>query len=189
MPMVAELRYFAYGTLQKGFPNWADLADRLGDPVGRFRTVEPHALVVPTRPGCGNPGCGLLHQMAVLVGGVEGFRVEGDLFNIDRSTLAVIDALEDYDEAREPPGLYVRTQVKVARLADGSVCDAIAYRARQAAPWQALVTGGQAELLVRYERRLADVTPKRCCADNPGHAGPHDVIDPFAEHLDRHTPG
>ena len=32
-----DLRYFAYGTLQKGFPNWLDLADRLGDPIGRFR--------------------------------------------------------------------------------------------------------------------------------------------------------
>src|SRR5437763_17187280 len=53
-------------------------------------------------PGCGNPGCGLLTQMAVLVAGGEGFRVEGDLFDIHQSTPAVSVPLEDYDEARRP---------------------------------------------------------------------------------------
>lgn len=112
-----ELGYFAYGTLQKGFPNWPDLADRLGDPVGRFRTVEPHALVVPIQPGCVNPGCGLLHRMAALVPGVEGCHVEGDLFVIDRSVIAAIDRLEAYDETRDPPGPYVRINIKVAAIA------------------------------------------------------------------------
>jgi hypothetical protein len=106
-----DLRYFAYGTLQKGFPNWLDLADRLGDPIGRFRTDEPYALVVPTQPGC---------------------------------------------------------------------CEAIAYCVRDPAAWLALVSSGRAELLARYERRFAGATPKACCSAKPGHAGPHDVIDPFA---------
>jgi gamma-glutamylcyclotransferase (GGCT)/AIG2-like uncharacterized protein YtfP len=177
----AALRYFAYGTLQKGFPNWHDLADRLGDPIGRFRTVEPHALVVPIEPGCGNPGCGLLHRMAALVPGVEPFRVDGDLFAIDRLALAEIDRLEAYDEDRQPPGLYVRTHVTVRSLAGGSVCEAIAYCARDPARWQALVSTGDAELLSRYERRFADATPKACCVTDPGHTGPHDMLDLFAE--------
>jgi gamma-glutamylcyclotransferase (GGCT)/AIG2-like uncharacterized protein YtfP len=174
------LWYFAYGTLQKDFPNWYDLADRLGDPIGRFRTVEPHALVVPTQPGCWNPGCRLLHRMAALLPGVEGFHVEGDVFAVDRSALAAIDRLEDYDEDRQPPGLYVRGQVMVRSLAGGSLYEAIAYRVRDPAPWQALVSSGRAELLGSYERRFADAAPKACCLRNPGHAGPHDVLDPFA---------
>jgi gamma-glutamylcyclotransferase (GGCT)/AIG2-like uncharacterized protein YtfP len=178
--MAAEIGYFAYGTLQKGFPNWPDLADRLGDPVGRFRTVAPHALVVPTQPGCGNPGCGLLHRMAALVPGVEGFHVEGDLFMVEPSAIAAIDRLEDYDERREPPGLYVRTRVQVAALAVGDVHSAVAYCVRDPAPWRALVARGEAELLARYEARVASVTPKRCCVADRGHAGPHDVVDPLA---------
>lgn len=178
--MDTDLRYFAYGTLQKGFPNWHDLADRLGDPIGRFRTVEAHALVVPSQLGCSNPGCRLLHRMAALVPGIEGFHVEGDLFAIDRSALGVIDRLEDYDENRQPPGLYVRTQVMVRRLAGGPLQKAIAYRVSDRAPWQALVSRGRAELRECYERDFADATPKACCLKNRGHAGPHDVIDPFA---------
>ena len=176
----AELAYFAYGTLQKGFANWRDLADRLGDPVGRFRTVEPHALVVPVQPGCANPGCPLLHRMAVLVPGIEGFHAEGDLFIVDRSALAEIDRLEDYDDARDPPGLYERVRVRVASPAGREAHDAFAFRVSDPAPWRALVATGRAELLTRYERRHAHASPKRCCIASPGHTGPHDVLDPFA---------
>lgn len=91
--MDRDLRYFAYGTLQKGFQNWHDLAERLGDPIGRFRTVEPHALVVPIRRGCWNPGCRLLHRMAALIPGTEACHVEGDVFAIDRSALVAITGL------------------------------------------------------------------------------------------------
>ena len=177
--MGVELGYFAYGTLQKGFPNWPDLADRLGDPVGRFRTVEPHALVVPIRPGCANPGCGLLHRMAALVPGVEGFFVEGDVFLVDRLAIAAIDRLEGYDETRDAHGPYVRTDVAVAAIGSGEIRLATAYRVRDPAPWRALVAGGRAELLTRYELRLAEATPKQCCITTPHHSGPHDVIDPF----------
>jgi gamma-glutamylcyclotransferase (GGCT)/AIG2-like uncharacterized protein YtfP len=175
-----ELRYFAYGTLQRGFPNWEDLSGRLGEPVGRFLTVEPHGLVVPTEAGCGNPGCGLLHRMAALLPGIDGIQVEGDLFAIDTATLAAIDRLENYDERREAPGLYVRTEIRVAPLAGGPAQQAIAHRVRDPAPWQALVRSGRAELMSRYERRLAGASPKQCCIRNPGHTGPHDVTDPFA---------
>lgn len=178
--MAAEIGYVAYGTLQKGFPNWPQLADQLGDPVGRFRTVQPHALVVPVQPGCGNPGCGLLHRMAVLVPGVKGFHVDGDLFMIDRSALVAIDRLEAYDEGGEPPGLYVRTEIEIASVAGGDVRVAMAYRVRDPLPWRALAASGGADLQVRYGRHLADAQPKQCCVRNPRHVGPHDVIDPLA---------
>ncbi len=99
---------------------------------------------------------------------------------IDRSALAAIDRLEGYDEAREPPGLYLRTQLQIASAAGDDVRVAIAYRVRDPVPWRALVTNGGAELLERYEHHLSGATPKQCCISNPRHPGPHDVIDPLA---------
>ena len=175
-----DIAYFAYGTLQKGFQNWPDLADRLGDPIGRFRTVAPHALVVPLEPGCGNPGCRLLHRMAALVPGVDGFHVEGDLFMIDRATLAAVDRLEDYEPGRRPPGLYERVEVEVVALDRRRTVVAMAYRVREPARWRALATSGAAELLTQYVHDLARAEAKRCCRLHPGHDGPHDVVDPLA---------
>ena len=174
--------YLAYGTLQKGFPNWLELADRLGEPLGRFRTARPHALVVPIQPGCGNPGCVLLRRMASLVPADHGCHVEGDLFLADRSLIAEIDRLEGYDETREASGVsgpYVRGETEVAPVDGGETRLATAYRVRDPARWRALVASGRAELLMRYDPRFADARPKACCVENPGHDGPHDVIDPL----------
>ena len=179
--MAEGLHYFAYGTLQRGFPNWPDLASLLGEPLGRFRTVKPHAVVVPIQPGCGNPGCGMLHRMAALVPGVDGHRVQGDLFAIDRSGLPAIDRLEGYDERRHPPGLYVRCGLEVEPVAGGEPRVALAYLVSEPELWRALAAGGAAELVEHYESRHAEVEPKRCCVAAPGHPGPHDVIDPLAQ--------
>lgn len=164
--MAGDIGYFAYGTLQKGFANWPDLSDELGEPVGRFCTAQPHGLVVPIQPGCANPGCGLLHRMAALVPGIEGLHAEGDLFEINLSSLAAIDRLEDYDPTRQPPGLYVRTQIEVIRVG-GDVRPAMAYTVREPGRWRALVANGTAQLLVRYEHHLAQAGPKLCCLENP----------------------
>jgi gamma-glutamylcyclotransferase (GGCT)/AIG2-like uncharacterized protein YtfP len=174
-----ELAYFAYGTLQKGFPNWPYMADRLGEPLGRFRTVAPHGLVVPLAAGCPNPGCRLLHRMAALVPDVEGSRVEGDLFEIDEAALTAIDRLEGYDLTGGREGPYVRVSIEVAPLDGGEVRVAAGYRARDPGRWRALVAAGRAELATRYGRELATAGTKRCCLDSPGHAGPHDVMDIF----------
>lgn len=174
------LSYFAYGTLQRDFPNWPDLAELLGEPLGRFRTVAPHAVVVPLQPGCGNPGCGMLHRMAALVPGVESLRAEGDLFTIDRSALPAIDRLEGYDQRRQPPCLYVRAAVELEPAGGGPRRVAIAYVVSQPQLWRALASAGAAELVERYEPRHAHVEPKRCCVTAPGHVGAHDVIDPLA---------
>ena len=65
--MARDIHYFAYGTLQQGLSNYADMGDVLGEPIGRFRTLDPFAVVVPHEPGCANPRCNLLHRMAMLV--------------------------------------------------------------------------------------------------------------------------
>ena len=67
LTMGRDIHYFAYGTLQKGLSNYADMTDVLGEPAGRFRTVDPFAVVVPLKAGCANPGCNLLPRMATLV--------------------------------------------------------------------------------------------------------------------------
>ena len=53
--MARDIHYFSYGTLQQGLSNYADMTDVLGEPRGRFRTVDPFAVVVPHERGCANP--------------------------------------------------------------------------------------------------------------------------------------
>ena len=59
--------YFAYGTTRQGFANHRRYADLLGERVARVRTASAHAVVVPHRAACSNPGCPYLHRMAALV--------------------------------------------------------------------------------------------------------------------------
>ena len=92
--ILALVRYFAYGTTQKGLAHHRRFADLLGDPLGRVRTATAHAVVVPHRAACSNPGCQYVHRMAALVPGIEPLRAEGDLFDIPDAAIAVIDELE-----------------------------------------------------------------------------------------------
>jgi gamma-glutamylcyclotransferase (GGCT)/AIG2-like uncharacterized protein YtfP len=168
--------YFAYGTTQKGFAHHRRFAGLLGDPVGRFRTMSAHAVVVPRQAACSNPGCQYVHRMAALVAGVEPLRVEGDLFFIGSEAVAVIDELE----TGSADGPYVRELVTVVSLDGRSTHTAQAYLAREPARWRALVNIGRADALTTYPRELAaGATLKRCCLRAPGHAPPHDVIDPL----------
>jgi gamma-glutamylcyclotransferase (GGCT)/AIG2-like uncharacterized protein YtfP len=171
--------YFAYGTTQKGFAHHRRLAHMLGDPVGRVRTVTAHAVVVPRRAACGNPGCRYVHRMAALVAGLEPLRAEGDLFLISGEAVAVLDALET--GSAELPGPYVRGSVAVVSLDGADTRSAHAYLARRPARWRALVDAGDAEALAAYPRDLASGERlKDCCLAAPGHAGPHDVVDPLS---------
>jgi gamma-glutamylcyclotransferase (GGCT)/AIG2-like uncharacterized protein YtfP len=178
-PMARDIHYFAYGTLQRGLANYADLTDLLGEPLGRFRTVESYAVVVPQRPGCSNPGCSLLHRMATLVPEFGELRVEGDVYAIGADGLRVIDALENYD-GEAGTGPYVRREIDVASVDDGRLVCAQAYSVRDPASWRALVEAGRANAVSRYTADMASSTPKACCVRDPGHDGPHDTIDPFA---------
>jgi gamma-glutamylcyclotransferase (GGCT)/AIG2-like uncharacterized protein YtfP len=163
--------YFAYGTTQRGFTHHRRLAALLGDPVGRFRTVDAHAVVVPNAAACSNPGCEYVHRMAVLVEGFAPLHAEGDLFLITDEALAVVDALET-------SGPYVREEITVD---DGSGArSAYAYRAREPDGWRTLVGRGGADALTSYPRELAEVEEhKPCCVRAPGHPPPHDVVDPL----------
>src|SRR3954469_11159561 len=102
--------YFAYGTTQSGFTHHRRLG--LGAPVGRYRSAAPHAVVVPHRAACSNPGCQYVHRMALLVPGFAPLRAEGDLFLISDDGLAAIDALET-------SGPYERAPIEVVSLNGG----------------------------------------------------------------------
>ena len=161
--------YFAYGTTQAGFTHHRRLG--LGEPVGRFVTVEAHAVVVPHRAACNNPGCEYVHRMAALVPGL-GLRVDGDLFLIGEDAAAAIEALEI--------GAYVRGEVEVAPARGGASRRARAYLAREPERWRALVQRGEADALASYPRELAAAEARKdCCLRAPGHPPPHDVLSPF----------
>jgi gamma-glutamylcyclotransferase (GGCT)/AIG2-like uncharacterized protein YtfP len=161
--------YFAYGTTQQGFTHHRRLAGRLGQPIARVRTVEPHAIVVPHLAACSNPGCEYVHRMAALVPGFAPLRAEGDLFRID--DLAPIDELET--------GAYVRTSVAVE--SGGTTRTAQAYVIREPERWRALVAAGHADALAAYPPELAGAEEhKACCLRSPGHPPPHDIIDPLS---------
>ena len=168
------IAYFAYGTTQEGFVHHRRLADVLGEPVERVRTVDAHAVVVAREPACSNPGCEFVHRMAALVAGVEPLRVEGDLFLVAEDAIAVLDRLE-------LSGPYSRDRVEVVAVAGGDSRAAVAYLAREPARWRALLDAGRAEALAAYPRHLASAERlKDCCVRSRGHAGTHDVIDPLA---------
>ncbi|MEA2234206.1 MAG: gamma-glutamylaminecyclotransferase [Solirubrobacteraceae bacterium] len=176
--MAREIHYFAYGTLQKGFSNYADMTAVLGEPIGRFRTVEPFAVVVPLKAGCANPGCNLLHRMATLVPEVGSLHVEGDVYCVDADGLREIDRLENYD-GEKGTGPYVRREVDVVSVDGSTRLTAQAYRVRDPARWRALVELGRADAVAHYTADMAISTPKDCCVRDPGHAGAHDTIDPL----------
>jgi gamma-glutamylcyclotransferase (GGCT)/AIG2-like uncharacterized protein YtfP len=170
------IRYFAYGTTQKGFPHHNRLRPLLGEPLGRFRTASAHAVVVPHRAACSNPGCCYVHRMAALVSGLEPLRVEGDLFLIGDEALAVVDELETGSVATP----YVRERVTVVSLDGSETHAAQAYYARDPGRWRSLVEFGRADALSAYPHDLATgETLKDCCIRAPGHPPPHAVVDPL----------
>jgi gamma-glutamylcyclotransferase (GGCT)/AIG2-like uncharacterized protein YtfP len=158
--------------------NYADMTEVLGEPIGRFRTVDASAVVVPHERGCSNPGCTLLHRMAALVPGAGSLHAEGDVYLVDADGLRVIDRLENYDGA-DASGPYARHAVAVISIDGSTQLTAQAYRVRDPAPWRALVERGRADAVSRYTADMATSTPKECCVREPGHAGPHDTIDPL----------
>jgi gamma-glutamylcyclotransferase (GGCT)/AIG2-like uncharacterized protein YtfP len=171
MQPVERVAYFAYGTTQRGFAHHRSLAHLLGEPLGRFATVEPHAVVVPHRAACSNPGCRYVHRMAALVPGLAPLRVAGDVFLIAREALDTLDALE-------LSGPYVRERIAVR--AGDDVREAYAYPVREPARWLALVERGAADALAAYPPELAaGEALKACCRRDPTHPGPHEVIDPL----------
>jgi hypothetical protein len=131
--------------------------------VARVRTAAAHAVVVPRRAACSNPGCRYVHRMAALVPGF-GIQAEGDLFEV--GSLARVDALE-------LNGPYVRAEIELEGYT------AYAYLAAEPELWRALVERGGADALASYP--ALPETLKACCVREPGHAPPHDVSDPLTD--------
>jgi gamma-glutamylcyclotransferase (GGCT)/AIG2-like uncharacterized protein YtfP len=158
--MVA-VRFFAYGTAQKGLFHHEQLS--LGEPVARLRLAHAHSLVVLRYLACSDPECSYLHRMAVLVHGRENHHPEGDVYEIDDAMLARLDALAAV------LGPFTRVEEE---LSDGST----AFTYRQVPP-DAIhhAVEGLADIVEDYPR---DEPPqlKDCCAAELGHYGPHDVV-------------
>lgn len=182
--MAREIFYFAYGTLQRGFQNHDAFADELGEPLGHYRTAEPYPLIVPRRAACTNPGCRFVHRMGVLLPDRgAGVPVEGQLFAVEPGTLERLDRLEHYDPGDEAASTYLRRSVAVEPLdGDAAPVEAQVYFVAAADVWRGLLERGGADVVPRYERELAEGPLKDCCTRDPGHDGPHDVIDPFSNH-------
>lgn len=168
--MTRAVRYFAYGTLQRGFANHERYARELGAPLGRYRTVDAFPLVVPRQTACTNPGCRHVHRMGVLLPDAGyGHRVEGELYAIEPDALAALDELES---------AYVRRRIQVEPLEGGEEVEADVYFVADADPWRALLAAERADAVARYEREYADGPLKQCCVERPGHDGPHDIVPP-----------
>ena len=134
--------------------------------MARVRTVEPYAIVVPHEAACSNPGCRFVHRMAALVRGPWDLHAEGDVFLVGDEALAALDRLE-------LAGPYTRATIDAGEYA------AQAYPVREPERWIELVRRGRADALPAFPRELAsENTLKLCCAANPGHSPPHDVVDP-----------
>jgi gamma-glutamylcyclotransferase (GGCT)/AIG2-like uncharacterized protein YtfP len=173
-----RIRYFAYGTLQRGFPNYARFADDLGEPLGRYRTAQPYPLVVPSRAACANPGCRYVHRMGVLLPDAgAGVPVEGELYDVDADALARLDKLESYRDDDEVGSTYLRRRIQVVPVdGGGAPVEAEVYFVADAAPWRALLDRGEADAVPWYKLEYAEGPLKDCCVADPDHAGPHDVI-------------
>ena len=179
--MARETPYFAYGTLQLGFANHERFADLLGERVARARTVEDFAVVVPRQASCSNPGCPLLHRMAALVPGAGSVHAEGDLFMLDPAALLELDRLEGCADGAKGP--YVRSTIDVVAVDGTTRWRAAAYPVAEPDRWRALLESGGADAFTGYDPQMAEGTAaKPCCVRDPGHAGPHDVVDPLDLH-------
>jgi hypothetical protein len=164
--------YFAHGTLQHGFPRWERHRALLGEPVGRYRTVEAWTIVVPRDPACLNPACRHLHRMCGLVTARQAHHAQGDLFRVEDT-----EALNRLEWYGRPCALET---LMVVPVDGGDAVEARAYRAAPPLQWVQLAWTPLAETVEVYPRALAEYTQRKpCCVADPGHEPPHDVIDPF----------
>jgi len=119
-----SLVVFVYGTLKRGFAHHDQLS-RAGF-LGRARTRSPYPLAV----------AGPYFLPALLRHPGEGYRVYGELYEIDGATLRSLDELEGVDH----PDGYTRETIEVLLDPGGELREAIAYFKKEPAggfhtPW------------------------------------------------------
>lgn len=103
--------------------------------------------------------------------------IVGALFLVSHEAVAVIDCLET--GAAGIAGPYARELVAVVSLDGTERHTAQPSVDREPERWRALVELGRAEALTTYPTDLAaGELPKDCCVRTPGHAPPHDIVDP-----------
>jgi len=170
------ITYFAWGHTQHGFPLWERHKDLFGEPFGRYRTAEAYTIVVPRDPACRNPACRHLHRMAGLIPAPINHHAQGDVFEIADDRL---DELQHVEFFGRP---FMQDALPVVPVDGGPAVAATVFRATPQISWVKLGQTSYAELAEVFPRELAEYTqPKPCCVAHPGHAFPHDVLDPFDE--------
>ena len=146
-----EILYFAYGSNKRGFSNYKDNADILGDFVGIGVTAHALPLIVPNEPNCNNPNCPYLHRMASLlpIRG-QGHRVEGEVFRITPAAVERLDKLEGFSYQRET------IEVEI----DGRIASAVSYFIRHGDGLLDEVAQGRAQCVPRYTLEMGQAVPK-----------------------------
>ncbi|MRI59187.1 MAG: gamma-glutamylcyclotransferase [Epsilonproteobacteria bacterium] len=111
-----KYKLFVYGTLKKGFPNHSYL--REARYLGKAVTKDPYPLIAPK----------IFYPYLIDAKG-EGYRVWGELYEIDYPTLKRIDRLEEY------PRYYTRRTLEVIDH-EGRTHEALSYFLAQQIPYR-----------------------------------------------------
>ncbi len=169
---------FVFHTLQHGYPLQADLGSFLGEPVGRYRTVQPYPLAVYREASCQNERCGFEHRVCGLLNRPgEGHRVEGDIYELDDEQLRLLDIEEFYlpDQPKEEQG-SVRRVIELEPIDGGAPVRAEThFNDSHEEHYTHSLEEGWAELVACYTIEMAQQTPKACCVETPGHPGLHTI--------------
>ena len=113
-PMARDIHCFAYGTLQQG-PSYADMGAVLGEPRGRFRTLDrsPSSSRTSRAAPIRGAACCTAWRCWFLTSARCTSR--GDVYLVDADGVRVIDRLEIYD-GEDVTGPYVRREIDVVSI-------------------------------------------------------------------------
>lgn len=146
--------YFTYGSLKRGFPNYAAHANILGDFVGVGTTRQRLPLVVQLEANCSNPNCPYLHRMAALVDvRGKGQQIQGEVFRVDKTGLKALDDLEGYMGPGNPENVYERKTIAVQ--IEGETITAFVYFVADPRPHLQELQDDQAEMIAEYTLDMA----------------------------------
>lgn len=155
----AEILYFTYGSLKKGFPNHSDQTAVLCEYVGTATTRQAFPLIVPNEPNCSNPECPYLHRMAALVNRKgSGKLVQGEVYRLSPEGLAQLDRLEGYVSPEHPDNIYYRKAISV--LLEGELKTVQVYFIADAQSQMTAWQEGEAAAVGDYTLEMAAAVQK-----------------------------